>query len=86
MNDNTLIDIIREIGGWLGGGGVALLGVWLTSKRGKSEDKFSIINELQEENKRKDERLDNQDEKIDNLMKQMDEMRREMFQIQTDKH
>jgi len=79
-------EFIIEVLKWLGGGGVALLGLWLTKKKDKNQDKYNIINELQEENKRKDDRLDKQDEKIQYLVDQMDEMRKEMFAIQSDKH
>lgn len=79
-------EIIMEVLKWLGGGGVALIGVFLTSRKNKSDTEFSIINELQEENIRKEDRLDKQDEKINELMTQMDEMRASMFEIQTDKH
>lgn len=82
----TIQEFLLEILKWLGGGGVALLGLWLTKKKDKNQDKYNIINELQEENKRKDDRLDKQDEKIQYLVDQMDEMRKEMFAIQSDKH
>lgn len=82
----TMQEFIIEVLKWLGGGGVALLGLWLTKKKDKNQDKYNIINELQEENKRKDDRLDKQDEKIQYLVDQMDEMRKEMFAIQSDKH
>ena len=82
----TFEEIFLEVLKWLGGGGVALLGLYLTKKKDTSQNKFNIINELQEENKRKDDRLDKQDEKIQFLVDQMDEMRRNMFELQTDKH
>lgn len=82
----TMQEFIIEVLKWLGGGGVALLGLWLTKKKDKNQDKYNIINELQEENKRKDDRLDIQDGKIQYLVDQMDEMRKEMFAIQSDKH
>ena len=82
----TFEEIFLEVLKWLGGGGVALLGLYLTKKKDTSQNKFNIINELQEENKRKDDRLDKQDEKIQFLVDQMDEMRRSMFELQTDKH
>lgn len=82
----NLEGIFVELLKWMGGGGIALLGLLFTRKRDKSDKQFSIINDLQEENKRKDERLDRQDEKIQYLVDQMDEMRKEMFEIQTDKH
>lgn len=81
-----LEDAITELLKWLGGGGIAFLGLYFTRKKDKSEKQFSIIDDLQEENKRKDLRLDKQDEKIQYLIDQMDEMRKEMFIIQTDKH
>lgn len=71
---------------WLGGGGVALAGVFLTSKKNKTNRHVGIINDLQEENRRKDERLDIQEEKTQKLIEQMDELRENMFKIQTDKH
>lgn len=86
----TIQEFSLELLKWLGGGGVALLGLFLTKKQDKHKDKkqdeYNIINELQEENKRKDERLDKQDEKIQYLVDQMEEMRKEMFAIQSDKH
>lgn len=81
-NEELVIELLK----WMGGGGVALVGVFLTSKKNKTDRHVGIINDLQEENKRKDDRLDTQDEKIQILMDQMDEMRRDMFEIQTDKH
>lgn len=81
-NEELVIELLK----WMGGGGVALVGVFLTSKKNKTDRHVGIINDLQEENKRKDDRLDTQDEKIQILMDQMDEMRKNMFEIQTDKH
>lgn len=80
--EKILLDLFK----WLGGGGVAFFGLWLTKQKNSSENKFNIIHDLQDENKRKDERLDKQDEKIQFLTEQMDDMRIEMFAIQSDKH
>lgn len=82
----TFEEMFLELLKWIGGGGVALLGLWLTKRQHSSDNKFSIVHELQEENKRKDSRLDKQDEKIQFLTDQMDDMRVEMFKIQSDKH
>ena len=82
----TIQELFIEVLKWTGGGGVALLGLFLTKKKDKKQDDYNIINELQEENKRKDERLDKQDEKIQYLIDQMDEMRLSMFAMQSEKH
>lgn len=82
----TTDELFLELLKWMGGGGVALIGVFLTSKKDKTEKNVGIIGDLQKENIRKDDRLDKQDEKIQGLIEQMDSMRRDMFEIQTDKH
>lgn len=82
----TTEELFLEVLKWIGGGGVALLGVYLTGKRDTTNKNMGIINDLQKENIRKDERLDKQDEKIQMLIDQVDEMRAEMFSIQTEKH
>lgn len=82
----TTKEVFLEVLKWLGGGGVALFGVFLTSKKNRTNRHVGIINDLQEENRRKDERLDIQDEKIQTLVVQMDEMRKCMFELQTSEH
>ena len=79
-------EIFFELLKWLGGGGVALIGVFLTGKRDFAGRKSSLMDDLQKENEKYYSRMDKQDEKIIELTIQMDEMRKEMFQMQTDKH
>lgn len=82
----TTEELFTEFLKWIGGGGVALIGVLLTGKKHRTDKNVGIIDDLQQENIRKDDRLDKQDEKIQVLMEQMDQMRKDMFEIQTDKH
>lgn len=79
-------EIFFELLKWLGGGGVALIGVFLTGRRDFAGRKSSLMDDLQKENEKYYSRMDKQDEKIKELTIQMDEMRKEMFQMQTDKH